>query len=247
MFPVLKRQKTFFSPPELENDDMKDYDPPRAFVPEWKYIDTFGSGQIIFSDGNAQLGGKAPAQGSLNAVSVGTSSMNRTGRKITIKSIVVKGVCRIQVGNPNNIPAYTEAPLEPLFFVSLVLDKRCNGSIALSDEVYFNVSGQNALCAFPWMKLENESRFEEFESVLLVSKPTNSVFFSGTGDTYGNGQDLPFEFNFDGLDIPVLYNDEGGDVTSIVDNSFNVYAWANTGANEQLNTMFWTARVRFVG
>jgi hypothetical protein len=191
------------------------------------------------------LGGEAdPAENCLNAIAEGSTEETRNGRKILMKSIVVKGSVRWV--------ADTVIPSSPVADSSvrlyLMLDTQTNGTQAGTNLQFINPGGSQDTVVVPFRDLAHSDRFRVLKTALLNdhNRVTVAAQFNeaaGAGSFTDVAETTRYFEWYVPLNIPVLYKDDGNTVASIVDNSLHMIAL--TDENSRVPRLTYHARVRF--
>ncbi len=205
---------------------------------ELKYHDSGRSALAISATAAASSMEADPTTAdSLCTVIRGDLPTNRNGRKITLKSVTIKGIVHWQ---PFIEEAINASGSE--VFLALILDTRTNGVQIVSEEVYDNFIGAAATAVAPLRNLLFGDRFRVLKQWHL-SMPYQSGF-QGLLETYNfSGNYMYFEC-FLKLDIPVHFIGTTGGIADILDNSLHILA--KTNDNQSSPELSYNARVRFV-
>ncbi len=205
---------------------------------EERYIDRYLTGHGIVSPTNASGGEADPGTFlCLNSMIAGAGSSERIGRKIVCKSVYINGA--VYSAPQVNL---TSGDTPPAIMLALVLDKQSNGAQAQSEDVFKNV-GVNAVQACNVIRnLEHSTRFTVLWSKRYIMPMQQMGGDSTNFDTSG----AQFKFKiFKKLNLPVLFKDALGNVTSITDNSLHMMAFCDSTATTPI--LSYMSRVRFVG
>lgn len=212
-----------------------------GLVGEQKYIDRFRLPTTLL----AAPAATAPTGGEhdpvtfecLNSMIVGSGSSERIGRKIVCKSVYVTGTVYTSVLNNINV-----GHTPPSVMLALVLDKQTNATHCQSEDVWTN-PGASALMGTELLRnLEQSTRFQ-----ILWTKRYIFPVQTGAGESAdhdNNGTQIKFKI-FKKLNLPVLFKDSGGNVSSINDNSLHLFGFVDATATNVL--LRYQSRVRFVG
>lgn len=206
---------------------------------ELKFLDSFKLDGTVAASAGGAGGEQDPTLGtSLNNILEGSGEQDRIGRKVTLKSVDVKGVIR-STGLADAIDALTQAS----FFVAIVMDTQTNGATLNSENVFKNLAGDSHLAAQPQRQIEFLSRFKVLK-VIKMRAPTPYAFSDGTATGSVSGYQIPFEMKV-AMNQVVTYREALGGIGDIVDNSLHVIAYASSVAFTPMIT--YGARVRFLG
>lgn len=177
----------------------------------------------------------------LNAMITGNSQSTRIGRKITMKSLQIHGVCVWRPANTLNAPTFF-APV----YIAVVLDTQTNSATTISTaNVFINPGNSNVTNCNPMRNLEYTSRYKVLAWKRLVRQQTTlCVQEAPAPDVFSNaGVLVPFDMYINLKNIQVLYNAEAGTCTDITSNSLHLVAFSADG----LQDIDWTSRLRYVG
>lgn len=209
---------------------------------ELKFLDAELTGAPILATTDATGGIQSPTGGStgcLSAPADGNGEENRNGRKYTIKSCFVTGFISSSV-----LQDAADVLSPPTVFVAIVQDKQSNGATAASQNIFANSTGSSTINAYPHRNLQFSERFK-----VLNSKTITPGVVTATTDGANTSSVMlpgkPFKLSWKG-NMPVNCN--GGttaNITSIVDNSIHLVAYATT--TNYTPTLNYRSRIRFVG
>lgn len=190
---------------------------------EHKFLDTQQIIQQISNNGTILAG--------LNHIAQGNGESERTGRKVTVRSLRIKGEWHM----PSTA---TVADQDQRIRIVVYCDKQTNGTVATIPLIH-SLAGTVNINSF--RSLANVSRFN-----ILYDKtfniPINALAAS-------NDANVPlirgFRFNRTGLNIPLEFDDSApdGSIATIRTNNIGVYAISNR-ANEPPEVTF-IARIRY--
>lgn len=174
----------------------------------------------------------------LNSVVQGDGESNRDGRRITMKSIQVKGT--VFWGNLIN---QTVVPPACSVFIALIQDMQTNGALLNSEDVFVNKGGtalgNNALTR----DLQYSTRFKVLKT-WIIQCDTPPVSWDGTNIEVGGGS-AQFQGFIKLPDVITNYTSTTESIANIVDNSLSICACTtSTGLSPALS---YNARLRFVG
>jgi len=158
----------------------------------------------------------------LNLVPQGTTESQRIGRKITIKSIAIKGY----------IEGNGVASTAQLVQMNLILDKQCNGAAAAYNDVYVS----NSINAH--RNMANSERFDVLKTWRIPINPQVTII-AGTSflPTYKN-----FKY-YKKCNIPIEFNNTTGAIAEIRSNNLSLIA-ISAGGDDTANFTA-TARITY--
>jgi hypothetical protein len=192
------------------------------------------------------LGGEAdPAADCLNGIAEGSTEKTRNGRKILMKSILVKGSVRWVA--ETFIPSTPVADSNVRLY--LMLDTQTNGTQAGTNLQFINPGGSQDTVVVPFRDLAHSDRFRVLKTALLndTHRDTVAAQFNeaaGAGAFTDVGECTRYFEWYVTLNIPVLYKDNGATISSIVDNSLHMIAL--TDSNVRDPRLSYHARLRFI-
>ncbi len=197
---------------------------------EQKFVD-YSYGQTAIATANAGAEADPVTALSLNAVAQGTTQNQRVGKRIKMKSIMVRGtVMLVSQANLTVLPnGYTAV-------VALVMDKQTNGAQLNSEDVY--AAATHVEHAF--RDLEHSHRFKVLKRQVFQMNCPN-VSYDGTNMELG-GNNIGFEWYVELNNIQTYFDTIGATIADIVDKSLHVVAFASDG-NGQLK---YESRLRYV-
>lgn len=173
----------------------------------------------------------------INMIAQGTGASQRIGRRITIKSIRIRGTVSILAQNDEDDALYP--PDQPVA-VSLVLDRQCNGALPATTDV-FTAATSNAL-----PKIENDMRFkilwDKFTCLNFNAvAPTNDVMSRYGCPSVGRTIEMYKKCN-----INVEYGGTGSTISDIVTNSLLLFL--RNGTTSTLAEPYFSGymRIRYV-
>lgn len=175
----------------------------------------------------------------LSAPAQGDGEQNRDGKRIVIKSVQVKGVCRVPPAELQAAP-----PTSTKVFVALVLDTQTNGAQLNSEDVFKNLSAEAAQNTDLTRNLLFGSRFKILKSGVFDVTPASMSHFAVDSFSYSG---IACEFDwFVPLELPVNFNaGTTAVIANVVDNSLHMIAFST---NATLGpTIGYNARIRFMG
>lgn len=195
------------------------------------YYGRFGgaAGELKFFDTalsfNFDLTAEVPATGQLNLVPQDDTQSGRTGRKICIKSISIKGfVANVGTTNPND-----------LLGLHLVQDTQCNGAAATFGNVFTGTVATNG-----FRNLENVSRFKVLKSWTI---PVVAGSASGATPVLME-YSAPVNYSMK-CNIPIDFDSSAatGAITTIRSN--NVFLLAGSANRDDLSLFTGNCRIRY--
>lgn len=174
----------------------------------------------------------------LTAVAQGDGENQRDGRKMVVKSVMVRGIVQIT--------AIAAATLQNGMWVKIcmVLDKQTNGAQLNAENVFVDPTDTD-LDAFTFRDLQFSNRFKVLKSMYLEVNPS-----AAAGDGAANDQGhyvIPFEIIASGLNLGVNHSATTAAIASVVDNSVHLIAVASPGSAGGVATIKYSSRCRFVG
>jgi len=196
---------------------------------EMKYFDSFKNSTNLTATVDWSTSRMDP--GTLDTLFVpiqGDDIINRTGRKVKILHIKIRGQVRMIAG------ATTGA--EKIRIV-LACDKQTNAAAALGSSIFGVLSGapaaENGVNIF--MNAANFGRFTILKDKTFISQPP---------ETAGNYRMFNFKFTWKGEMMTHFNTTNGGTIADIVDNSLHLYANCNDVTSQPQIAYF--CRVGFV-
>lgn len=155
-------------------------------------------------------------------ITTGTGPSQRVGRKITIKSIHVRGSFQ---GEP-------EAVNDTLLRVMLVLDKQCNGVGVESDPVNhpprLEVLQQDSILGF--MDLSNIDRFQIIQDEFIKISPKNLIV-AENGTPFQGSTPVEFFNWYKKCNIPIEYSSTTGAINEIKSNNIFLMIMGEYGSD----------------
>lgn len=204
-------------------------------VPEKKFLDGVSVSAFVLTD-QWQLFDDGTGVSHFPEIAQGSGAQNRVGRECVVTNINFRGFMLLNsevtlVDNNNHS--------NDIVKLAVILDKQCNGAVALASEVWAGTGSQDINS---FRNLSFASRFAVlWEKTYVISAPVGG---DGT-DHYIGGKILPFSFALR-VNIPMVYSGTTGAITEIQSNNFFMMAVsADTGA-AGLNIRG-RMRLRFVG
>lgn len=166
---------------------------------------------------------EVPATGQLCLVPQGTGDEQRIGRRITIKSIQIRGQAFFA-------PA-AAATAATGCWLYLVMDKQTNGAAAAITDVFTSSVVNTAL-----LNLDNNQRF-------VILKKWQWVMQPGAGATAAYNNSCKNIEWYKKCNIPIEYSSTTGAITEIRSN--NIFLCAGSNPADDLVTFTGTARLRY--
>lgn len=164
--------------------------------PELKCVDVSLSGTMDQSSATTtQL---------LNGVAAGTDFYNRVGRKIRMKSILVKGFVSLQSPGSGATASSEQYPVR----VAIVYDEQpATGTNIAASTIFQGVDNTGASVVGPYvgLNLNNRDRFKILRDWTICLKPITNA---GTTASYGDGMHAAQDFSFyKKLDLDAIFTD----------------------------------------
>ncbi len=203
---------------------------------EKKYLDSFVSaGGVVGSAGGAEQDPAANAS-CLNAIAQGDGASDRDGRRVVLKSVVIRGSF---YGALFQDEADVKTGVGCRLMV--VLDTQTNGAQLNSEDVLLDGAGEDWLSH---RNLQYTGRFrtlvDKFYVLPMIVNNDNNAQPTTISEIAGRRYFTIYK----NLDIPVTFSGPNADIANITDNSLHVIAVASSGSSANLS---YQARVRFVG
>lgn len=178
----------------------------------------------------------------LNYVPIGDTNFQRTGKKILMKKILVKGYLNY-IGEGNSVTFTRPNPIR----LVLLMDKTANDFFGTTDEERpFSEGG--------FMAMQNPNTFGKYKILkdMIVMPPVSEGAYESLGGTVATYQGgfVPFKMSVKWPSgIPVTYNNFGaggspGDIRSLNDNAIYLIAWQRD-TNEVECRVNYRSRVTF--
>lgn len=169
-----------------------------------------------------------PAAKCLNAVP--QSPTGRVGSSTWGQRIIISGNIVISAQNLQLSPDSWG-----LIHLSVVWDKQTNGAQLNSEDVYVNPSISTFLSANPLLNTNGLTRYEILRTKIIQVTDPNMVINAQNDLVASAGYTIPFYMDIPLPDVRTIYSDSGATVTSIIDNSFHLLAFASQGNGKILN------------
>lgn len=185
---------------------------------EQKFFDTALSFTV---DRTAEV----PATGQLNLVPQGVEESQRIGRKITIKSIQLRGALRYAPG------AGGTGGTSVTWYV--VQDTQCNGAAAAILDVLTTNAMETGM-----INMANSTRFR-------ILKKFTWNFQASAGVSAAFGTSVKTVQMYKKCDIPVEFSSTTGAITEIRSNNIFLLAGNESANDDDLVTMTGTCRIRY--
>ncbi len=210
---------------------------------ELKFLDCAWNGVTIATSTDGAGAEMQPSTGCTGAISVplvGTSEINRDGRKYTIYSAWVNGI----VATTAEIDEDDVAEMTGYWF-ALVLDMQTNEGTIVSENVYIN-PGTSSLTILPQplRNLEKSSRYRILASQYVVPGGAYAST-DGTNTASVSPQNaMTVNLSWKGR-IVVECSGTAADVASVTTNAIHILAYA--GSNFNTPVFVGKSRIRFKG
>ncbi len=208
---------------------------------ELKYYDTSLAANSIASS-TGSTGGEADPSATIlfNTVIQGDGPQNRDGRKITMKSLMIRGLVKTV---PQSNQTTTDGASN--IMIALVLDKQTNKATIASENVFTNKGASTQSVVLGFNNLENSGRYRVLKR-LQLKIPVQQPVYDGTNIEM-QGEEIYWEIAHSfGKGLIVNYTaNTTEDVANITDNSLHLIAFASSSAAAP--TIAYNARLRFMG
>lgn len=189
------------------------YNQSRGSRGERKFFDTALSFGV-------DLTGEVPATGQLNLIPQGVTESTRVGRKCTIKSIQIRGIC------------YSSATVpEDIAYIYLVQDSQANGAAAAVTDVLTNSTMSTAM-----INLANSQRFRILKRFIIHPKAS-----AGVAAAYETSV-VKVDF-YKKCNIPLEFSSTTGALTELKSN--NLFLLAGSASVDDGLAFAGTCRLRF--
>lgn len=161
----------------------------------------------------------------------GTES-GRVGRKVTVKSLHVRGLCVLAGTSDFNNTDDTVR-------LMIVLDKQCNGTAATPADILEAGAGTVTIDSFN--NLANKSRFRVLKDTKICMNLNGAV--DSVNNVVAGNRTVPFEYHFSNLNLPIEYDNSAttGALATVRSNNLLVLGISS----DQRATIRYTARVRY--
>jgi len=176
----------------------------------------------------------------LTVPSQGDSALQRDGKQIVGKYLVIKGQIYSLAGEGDLDP-----PTSTQCYIAVVLDTQTNGAQLNSEDVFKNTGGTAAANAFPIKNLLFGKRFRILRDKQIIFQNTSHAF-AAANNFSRSGRSSTFDFYIPLKNLKINFN--GGttsDVANVIDNSIHIVAFCNSTTNAP--TLTYQARFRFIG
>lgn len=197
---------------------------------EMKFFDT----ALSFSfDATAEV----PNSGQLCLVPQGATQSTRVGRKITIKSLEIKG----SIGSGSGNKASCD-----ITHLYVVLDKQCNGAAATYADV-FDTTLNAASTGTHMRNMANIGRFVVLKHFISKIQPVTGGAVAETAE----GADFTYVQFFKKMNLPVEYSGNSAPVPEVITNirSNNIFLLAMSAnlatGDDDNSTFLGTCRIRY--
>lgn len=167
-----------------------------------------------------------PATGQLVPINQGAEQDDRIGRKIVVKSLLIKGTLLYT-------PTLGTEP-ETTCYLYVVLDRQTNGAAAAITDIFTSTAGNTALPV-----VANNKRFKVIKAMMfdlpLISSSTSNV---------SPPVQVAMQY-YKKLNVEIDYADTGSAIGSITSNNLFLVA-GSVGADDKV-AFSGAARIRFIG
>lgn len=180
----------------------------------------------------------------LNGIAAGTDFYNRVGRKVVLKSVMIKGECHISSGAGTGAATPYEAyPVR----VALVYDDQVNGAAPAVSDIFQGVSSGGGTQAYPLVgiNLNNRDRFRVLKDWTFVLRPNTTAAGSvNYGDGFGGKKDFKA---FIRLNNDEIFSGTGATVSSIQTGALWLvaYQFQTAALNQPTAAINFATRVRY--
>jgi len=205
---------------------------------EHKFYDTTYTAAITNSTGMTGLEADPNTVNCISAPAQGDGESDRDGKKINIESVHVHGVVSIA-----SQADQTGADVVPTIMIALVLDTQSNGAQLNSEDVYKNLTSSALSSPTPLRNLQYSRRFKVLKTKIL-NFPAPALSYDGT-NMEQSGKTMSFGMDIKRLNIPVTFTSTTAGIANVVDNSLHIIA--TTSSTTMAPTLYYNARIRFVG
>lgn len=188
------------------------------FFPAGEELKFFDTAHTFSFDSTPEV----PAGGQLCLIPQGVTESTRVGRKCTVRSISMKGTLTYNPG--------TSTAGATTIWLTLVLDKQCNGAAATNGDVYVGNPMNN------FRNMANISRFTVLKRIIIDFNSTAGVSgaYSASQKTFGFTKKC---------NIPLEFSSTTGALTELKTN--NLFLLANSYPGDDLVTIAGVTRIRF--
>jgi len=211
---------------------------------EKKFFDTALEATAIGSSATCASGEVDPTLPAVAGTMISTPAQgdgpsDRDGKRIVVKSVQLKGVCKLPP-----VEAAADPPQPVTMFVALVLDTQSNGATLNSEDVFLNTTAQAANCVVPNRNLLYGSRFKVLKSQVFDLRHNTLVATAANAFSWSGGEET-FDW-FLPLDLPINFKEATtGVISNVSDNSLHMIAFVSNTAPGA--TLSYNARIRFMG
>ena len=209
---------------------------------EKKFLDCSLSDSAVSAPSDATAGEHGPTTGCTGCITApaqGDSEQNRDGRKISVDSIYLTGLCAyaLQQDQSDVLPA-------PTVFIALVMDTQTNAATIVSENVFTNPSTSADTNGYPLRNLSNSTRFRVLDSV-TITPVMMTAMQDGTNSSAQVVIPIPFKLSSN-IKFQVSFNTgTTANVSTVVDNSIHVISYAiGTSFAPKISYL---SRMRFYG
>lgn len=205
---------------------------------EKKFYDASLNGSTIAANTDCTGGEYDPSTTNMiTTPPVGDGEQSRDGKRIVLKSIMVRGtIAKAALANQTALALPTEV------FLAVVLDKQTNGAQMNSEDCFLNGSTAAVTLATPLRNLLFSNRFKILKSDIFKLEPKMSAW-DGTNIEIA-GDMVSFDWYIPMRNLVVNFNaGTTASVANVMDNSVHVIAFATNATC----TLSYNARCRFMG
>lgn len=214
----VKSMRSGFKQANMLNAKRSKLNQSSARLPERKYLDILGN-QVISTIGSPTL---------LNGIAEGSDNTQRIGRKITMRSLQLKGQVALSQVDLGVVGTYPENA--DTIRIAIVFDKQANGVAPAVGDVW-NVSGGAAFAPYSARNMDNVDRFD----VLMQDQVTLNL--SGPGAAIVD--------RYLKINLPVRYTGTAGAIANITTGSLYLFALDTNGTGLNQGTFQFTHRVLY--
>lgn len=198
---------------------------------ENKFVDYEKSASIVDTVAGAEFD---PTEGALNAIAQGDGESQRDGRKVTVRSVHVKGYI--------SLPAQSGSAMRSrIVRVLLLLDTQTNGAQFNSEDVLVDPTS-TALDPFTFRNLQYTNRFRVLKDISITLNP-DVISTTANGDRVAQVNMHHYFKN----GLSVCFNGTTANVSTIADHSLHIMAISSGTSGGTACTLNYFSRVRFVG
>jgi len=209
-----------------------------GYRPEKKYHDNVH--HLSGANWTAAAGG-APTYASVTslvAIAQGDAMNNRTGNKICIKSISLRGEVAVEDKVSETWNAIVGKD-QVTFRVLVIVDSQANGAVPSLADIFYLSSTTNPINSFN--KLEETGRFKTLYDKWITTKP--AIMASQGVNYHVGGSQVHYKANIK-LNLPIMYGDGTSNLAAIRNNNIFYLVFCDRPAIDQLSVSM-RSRVRF--